>query len=82
MSLNPNQWTSKVQEAWQAASTLCSDEGHAEVAPVHLAVVLFEDPEGLGRQVRLLRLYEPCLLGVFVTRQLAECAALSTGGGT
>jgi ATP-dependent Clp protease ATP-binding subunit ClpA len=51
MSLDPNKWTSKVQAAWKSAIDLAADEGHSETQVIHLAVALFEDPDGLARQV-------------------------------
>ena len=36
----------------------------AQVTPVHLAVVLFEDPEGIGRQAVLKCAYEDTLRSI------------------
>lgn len=51
--LDPNKWTAKVQEAFKRAQEQASDNGHQQIAPVHLALALLEDAEGLGHQVRL-----------------------------
>lgn len=58
MALDPNHWTSKVQAAWKAATELASEEGHAETTVTHLAVTLFEDADGLARQVRRARVLQ------------------------
>jgi hypothetical protein len=52
-SLDPNHWTAKVQAAWKAGTELACEESHSETTPLHLAIVLFEDTEGLARQVPL-----------------------------
>jgi ATP-dependent Clp protease ATP-binding subunit ClpA len=62
MALDPNHWTSKVQAAWKSATELAADEGHAETHVIHLAVALFEDPDGLARQVR--HVFPSLVLGV------------------
>jgi hypothetical protein len=37
-------------EYLQAASSLAEEEAHQQMTPVHLAVAMFEDAEGVGRQ--------------------------------
>jgi hypothetical protein len=54
-TLDPNHWTAKVTAAWKAAAELASEEGHAETMPLHVAIVLLEDTDGLARQVRIPR---------------------------
>ena len=51
--MDPNKFTQKTHEAIRAASELAQDNGHAQISPVHLAIALFEDPEGLGKQAVL-----------------------------
>ena len=50
MVVDPSKWTQKSVEAFQAAQELAQDSNHAQITPIHLAVVLFEDPEGLAKQ--------------------------------
>ena len=51
--MDPNKFTQKTHEAIRAASELAQDNGHAQISPVHLAIALFEDPEGLAKQAVL-----------------------------
>jgi ATP-dependent Clp protease ATP-binding subunit ClpA len=52
MPIDPQHWSSKVQAAWQAAKELAADHQHPEMGVIHIAISLFEDPEGLAKQVR------------------------------
>ncbi len=45
--MNPNQFTLKLQEAFQAAQTLASNKSQAELSSVHLMSALLEQPEGV-----------------------------------
>ncbi|KAG2488370.1 hypothetical protein HYH03_013059 [Edaphochlamys debaryana] len=49
MSFDPKKATQKVNELLGAAISLAKDEGHAALTPTHLAVVIFEEPQGIGR---------------------------------
>lgn len=51
--MDPKKFTQKTHEAIRAASELAQDNGHAQISPVHLAIALFEDPEGLAKQAVL-----------------------------
>ena len=51
--MDPNKFTRKTQEAIQNAAELAQDNSHAQISPVHLAIFLFEDPEGLAKQAVL-----------------------------
>ena len=51
--MDPNKFTRKTQEAIQNAAELAQDNSHAQISPVHIAIVLFEDPEGLAKQAVL-----------------------------
>ncbi|MBW3546560.1 MAG: AAA family ATPase [Actinobacteria bacterium] len=44
---DPNRWTIKTQEAFQAAAALARDHDHPEVTPDHLLVSLLVQPEGV-----------------------------------
>ena len=48
--MDPNKFTQKTQEAIKNAAELAQDNSNAQVSPVHLAISLFEDPEGLAKQ--------------------------------
>lgn len=51
MSFKPDEFTDKVNESLKAAHDQAREFSHPTVGPVHLAVALFEDAEGLARQV-------------------------------
>jgi ATP-dependent Clp protease ATP-binding subunit ClpB len=55
--IDPNKLTVKVQSVLRAAIDLAKEEQHVQWTPLHLAVVLFEDPEGTAgcQGVRALR---------------------------
>ncbi|MDP9019639.1 MAG: ATP-dependent chaperone ClpB [Actinomycetota bacterium] len=44
---DPNRWTIRTQEAFQAAATLARDSDHPEVTPEHLLSALLSQPEGV-----------------------------------
>ncbi|KAL4457526.1 hypothetical protein ABPG75_012391 [Micractinium tetrahymenae] len=47
--MDPRSFTQKVNETLTAAQELASENSHQQLSPVHVAVVLFEDPEGVAR---------------------------------
>jgi ATP-dependent Clp protease ATP-binding subunit ClpB len=47
MALDPNRWTLKTQEAFQAAVDLARARNHPEVAPEHLLAALTSQEEGI-----------------------------------
>jgi len=49
--MNANKFTDKVVEAMQEASELAIGQGHSQISPAHLGIVLFEDTEGLARRL-------------------------------
>ncbi|KAG7669284.1 hypothetical protein Ndes2526B_g05585 [Nannochloris sp. 'desiccata'] len=48
--MDPNKLTQKVAEIVNAARDLALEEQQQQLSPVHLAIVLFEDPEGIAKQ--------------------------------
>lgn len=44
---DPNRWTIKTQEAFQAAAAQARDNDHPEVTPEHLLSALLSQPEGV-----------------------------------
>ncbi|HEV2766306.1 MAG TPA: AAA family ATPase [Acidimicrobiales bacterium] len=44
---DPNRWTIKTQEAFQAAAAQARDHDHPEVTPEHLLAALLSQPEGV-----------------------------------
>jgi ATP-dependent Clp protease ATP-binding subunit ClpB len=51
--MDPSKFTQKVVAALSSAQELAQESSHAQLTPVHLAVVLFEDPEGIAKQAVL-----------------------------
>jgi len=51
MSLNPENFTDKTNKILAAARDLCVEQGNVELHPLHLAVALFSDQDGLARSV-------------------------------
>lgn len=59
-TLDPNHWTAKLQAAWTSAAQLAAGAQHSETTPLHLALALLDDSQGLARQVRTQSLYIVC----------------------
>ena len=51
MVVDPTHWTEKVHNAWQASQAQAKNEGHAQLTPLHVAVVILEDRTGIAKQV-------------------------------
>ncbi|TPX36494.1 hypothetical protein SmJEL517_g01312 [Synchytrium microbalum] len=49
--MDPNTWTEKTQEIVKGAQTLAREYGHAQITPLHLAASLFNDEDGLVKNV-------------------------------
>ncbi|EFJ29621.1 hypothetical protein SELMODRAFT_170696 [Selaginella moellendorffii] len=48
--MNPDRFTHKTREALAAGQEMAQSMGHAQFTPLHLALVLLTDPEGLLKQ--------------------------------
>ena len=51
--MDPNRWTKKTIEALNAAQQLAQEHSHQQITPTHVAIVLFEDEEGISKQAVL-----------------------------
>ncbi|KAK9793452.1 hypothetical protein WJX73_009135 [Symbiochloris irregularis] len=51
--MDPNRWTQKTVAAINAAQQLAQEHSHQQIQPTHLAVVLFEDEEGIAKRAIL-----------------------------
>jgi hypothetical protein len=51
MSLNPESFTDKTNEYISAARNLALEGRHVQITPLHLALAILADPEGLGKQI-------------------------------
>ncbi|MAS94970.1 MAG: ATP-dependent chaperone ClpB [Verrucomicrobiales bacterium] len=49
--MNPNQFTLKLQEAFQAAQSLANDSNHAELSSVHLFAALLDQADGVTKPI-------------------------------
>ncbi|GLI67219.1 hypothetical protein VaNZ11_011143 [Volvox africanus] len=49
MGFDPKKATEKVNEVISSSINLAQEEQHATLTPLHLAVVLFEEPQGIAR---------------------------------
>jgi ATP-dependent Clp protease ATP-binding subunit ClpB len=43
-------FTQKVEQYLATAAELATESSHQQLSPVHLAIAMFEDPEGIGKQ--------------------------------
>ncbi|KAL3684679.1 hypothetical protein R1sor_002701 [Riccia sorocarpa] len=48
--MNPERFTHKTNEALAAGQEIAANAGHAQYTPIHLALALLQDPEGLFSQ--------------------------------
>ena len=51
MTIDPNRWTTKTQEAFSAAVERATAQHHAEVTPGHLLAAVLAQPEGIAGPV-------------------------------
>jgi len=72
MSLNPESFTNKTHEVLVSSQDLCVENKNPQVLPVHLASVLFSDPQGLAQQICLKAGVEPQSVNRAIQRQLIK----------
>jgi len=80
MTLDPQRWTVKTREAFQAATTQAAAAGNPYVTPAHLLVALLSQSDGVARPLLAAAELDP----VAVTASLKEKVAAEprTVGGT
>ncbi len=71
MTLDPQRWTVKTREAFQAASTQAAAAGHPSVTPAHLLLALLNQADGVARPLLVAADLDP----VAVTAQLNDRVA-------
>ncbi len=71
MTLDPQRWTVKTREAFQAASTQAAAAGHPSVTPAHLLLALLNQADGVARPLLVAAELDP----VAVTAQLNDRVA-------
>lgn len=82
--MDPKSFTEKVTSLLNAAHQLASEHSHQQLTPIHVAIVLFEDPEGVA--LAALRKAAPgpdALQSVLrmLRKALVRLPAVTTGGG-
>ncbi len=86
MALNPKNWTDKTAEAITKAKELAEESAHVQLTPIHLAVVLFSEEDGLARSIASKAGVEPqtverCLRRVLVRMPIQDPAPPEVGAG-
>jgi len=71
MTLDPQRWTIKTREAFQAATTQAGAAGNPYVTPAHLLLALLNDPSGVARPLLVAASLDP----VAITAQLTALVA-------
>ncbi len=71
MTLDPQRWTVKTREAFQAATTQAAAAGHPYVTPAHLLLALLNQADGVARPLLVAAALDP----VAVAAQLNERVA-------
>ena len=79
MSISPDRWTLKTQEALAAALERARTEHHAEVTPDHILVALLGQADGMAGPILARVGVEPALLGNRLEGELSRLAK-SYGG--
>lgn len=51
--MDPNKVTQKVTEIINSARDIALENSHQQLAAIHVAVALFDDPEGIAKQAVL-----------------------------
>jgi ATP-dependent Clp protease ATP-binding subunit ClpB len=80
MALDPNRWTRKLQEAFQAATQAAQAASHAEVSPDHLVSALLGQDEGVALPVLTRAGLSPLTLRNQVAEHLARLPRAYGGG--
>ena len=75
------QFTEKSTSALQLAQELCTAAGHPELTPIHLAVALVEEPEGVMSAILAKLEIDAGILRTELERELAKLPT-QTGGST
>ncbi|MEX2578901.1 MAG: ATP-dependent chaperone ClpB [Verrucomicrobiales bacterium] len=79
--MNPNQFTLKLQEAFQAAQSLAANRNHAELSSTHVLSVLLEQPEGVTRPILSKVGADPSVLSSEVDALLDKLPAVQGNAG-
>ncbi|HEV3281764.1 MAG TPA: AAA family ATPase [Acidimicrobiales bacterium] len=80
MSINPDRWTIKTQEAFSAAVERARAAHNAEVSPEHLLAAILDQPEGIAGPILTRIGVEPALVRERIEGELSRMAQAFGGG--
>ena len=72
MTLNPERWTLKTQEALAAAVERARESSHAEVSPAHLLAAVLDQSDGIAGPILTRVGVEPAVVRARIGHQLAR----------
>ena len=72
MSLDPQRWTVKTREAFQAATTQAAAAGNPYVTPAHLLLALLNQPEGVARPLLAAASLDPIAVAASLSEKVAS----------
>ncbi len=80
MSINPDRWTLKTQEAFSAAVERARAAHNAEITPEHLLAAILDQPEGIAGPILVRIGVEPALIRERLEGELGRLAQAFGGG--
>ena len=72
MTLDPQRWTVKTREAFQAATTQAAAAGNPYVTPAHLLLALLNQPEGVARPLLAAASLDPIAVAANLSEKVAS----------
>jgi ATP-dependent Clp protease ATP-binding subunit ClpB len=71
VTLDPQRWTVKTREAFQAATTQAAAAGNPYVTPAHLLLALLNQPEGVARPLLAAASLDPIAVAATLSEKVA-----------
>ena len=71
MTLDPQRWTVKTREAFQAATTQAAAAGNPYVTPAHLLLALLNQPDGVARPLLAAASLDPIAVAATLSEKVA-----------
>ena len=72
MTLDPQRWTVKTREAFQAATTQAAAAGNPYVTPAHLLLALLNQPDGVARPLLSAASLDPVAIAASLNERVAN----------
>ena len=72
MTLDPQRWTVKTREAFQAATTQAAAAGHPYVTPAHLLLALLNQADGVARPLLVAADLDPVAVAASLNERVAR----------